>query len=317
MSDVIGLTGGTGFIGRHFLMSLLNKGYGKGNLVVLVRRQSPYRGWVEGLGVRLVYGDVGDEGAVSRFVSLVKGGTVVHCAGFVGRDKERLWRVNVLGTRSLLERIKIFGIRRLVYLSSVAVLSGNKELPLRDNMELRASMDYGQSKLEAEKLVWQAVEEGIPAVILRPGMVYGEGEPHMLPWVVNLMKGGLFFLFGKMDNPWHLCGMENLLWIMERAMVDDCMLGRAFICADEQVLTGEEVFGTIAGAVGLKKVRRIPEWMCALLVRVPKISNVVRFMRKARIYDISGIKSVGYRDVISPKEGLVKAVKHALEEVRG
>ncbi len=308
MSKRIGITGVTGFIGRHFLASLLDQGWRREEIVALVRRTSPYRGWIEGLGVRIVWGDVGDGESLFRFVEEVRGGILVHCAGFVGRDRERLWRVNVDGTENLLKAIGANKVERLVYLSSVAVISGNKDLPLTDDMPLKASMDYGQSKIEGERLVWQAIDRGVPAVILRPGMIYGKGEPHMLPKIVELMRNRLFFLFGRMDNPWHLCGMQNLLWVMHQALVQEEMLGRSFICADEEVLTGEEIFTAIAEGLGIGTLPRIPEWTCSILERVPKVSNIVKFMRKARLYDISRIKGLGYQDVISPREGLRLAV---------
>ncbi len=306
MNSVIGITGGTGFIGRHFLNLLVRKTGGKKNIVVLVRRSSPYREWVERLGVRIVWGSVEDVDSLFRFVALVNRGIIVHCAGFVGKDKKNLWRVNVGGTKNLLLAVERFGVKRLVYLSSVAVLSGNKDLPLRDDMQLRSSMDYGQSKLEAEQLVWKAMKT-IPIVILRPGMVYGEGEPHLLPLIVRMMQKGVFFLFGKMENLWHMCGIENLLWVMERAMVDESMLGKAFICADEEILTAQEIFNAIAEGIGVRRLRRIPEWVCPWLEKLPKVGDVVRFMRKVRVYDISGIRHIGYRDIVSPRDGLVRA----------
>ena len=304
--------GATGFIGRNFLQYFSGKHKKDIPIVALVRDSSRNKDAVcniAGIDIKSFTSLHKDE--VKDF--LEKKDIVVYCAGYVGNDKQRLYEVNELATYEVLQACMEQQVSRVVYLSSVAVISGNKEIPLRDDMPFKSSMPYGESKLRAEKIVWDFIDKGLNIVVLRPAMVYGKGEPHMLPKVFNLMIRRLFFLFGNGDNLWHLCGIYNLIAVMEQAVFDDRMLNRPFIVADEEVLTAREIFDTLSICITGRPVKKIPEWASLLLMRLPKIGRIVKFMRKQRLYDISGIKKLGYKDKISPIEGLKLSAEGRIE----
>ncbi len=297
--------GATGFIGRNFVSYLLRSSRDM-SIVCPVRKSSRNKDYLEQIeGLEICEYDVLNRRQISDF--LESQDIVVDCIGWVGRDRDMLFKGNEIATLEILYSCWKKGVRRVVYLSSVAVLSGNRSLPLRDDMPLQASMPYGESKLRAEKICWGFIASGLDVVILRPAMVYGRGEPHMLPTIKGLMQRGLFWLFGKADNLWHLCGIDNLVSVMEMALWNKDMLGRAFIVADKEILTAREIFNILSIEWTGKPLKEIPEFISKALLWIPGLSRVVRFMRKRRVYDISPLKALGYKDVVSVREGLKKA----------
>ncbi len=297
--------GATGFIGRNFV-SYLSKSSQDLIIVCPVRKSSRNKEFLNQIeGLQIHEYDVLSRRYISDF--LEKQDIVVDCIGWVGQDRDMLFKGNEMATLEVLYSCWKKGVSRVVYLSSVAVLSGNRSLPLRDNMPLLASMPYGESKLKAEKICWGFIASGLDVVILRPAMVYGRGEPHMLPTIRKLMQRGLFWLFGKADNLWHLCGIDNLVSVMEMALWNKDMPGRAFIVADEEILMAREIFNILSMEWTGKPVKQVPESISKALLWIPGLGRVVRFMRKRRIYDISPLKALGYKDVVPVRDGLKKA----------
>ncbi len=297
--------GATGFIGFN-LLCYLRRHFPQLEVMAMVRRGSKKKDileYIKDLGVRMMEADITDAGSLDSLLSPED--IVIHSAGYVGSDRRLLKKINVEGTVNIVNTCSLAGIRRLVYISSVAVLSGNKELPLRDDMPLRASMGYGASKVEAEKLVWKAIRKGLPTVILRPAMVYGKGEPHMLPLVFSLMRKRVFFIFGKGENYWHLCAIENLIEVIVLSMIKDEMLNRAFIVADEEILPSKEIFSLLAKSISAPEPHFVPENLTKVLSYLPILRNWIKFMRKQRIYDISNLKAVGYNQLVPVRQALL------------
>ncbi len=304
MSRRLLVTGGTGFLGRSVVEYLVKTGKWPAEDVRLLVRPTSTYDWARELGCDLAIGDVRDPASLEEFVE--KDAILLHCAGYVGTNQELLWRVNVLGTQYVVDVAMRKGVSRFVHMSSIAVISGNTELPLREDMPLKASMPYGQSKLEAEVIVRGAMKRGLNGVILRPAMVYGPGEPHLLGRLCAFLRR-FRALLGRMDNPWHLCGIDTLNEVVYSVLIRDDALGRVFNVADEEVLTAREIFLTIADAMAVE-LREVPEGLVRILSHLPYIGGVVRFLRKARLYDTSGIRSIGFRQKVPVREGLKKAV---------
>jgi dihydroflavonol-4-reductase len=178
----VALTGATGFLGLALAERLAAEGHG---VSALVRPTSApvARAALERLGARLVPGDVTEAGSL---VPLVQGADlVVHVAAVIGYRRRlvpAMWRVNVDGTRHLLEACRAAGTGRLVHVSSIAAVGGS---PSRTTLDEDATWNarvfdaaYFDTKHASERLVLDAARDGLDAVVVNPAAIYG---PALVP----------------------------------------------------------------------------------------------------------------------------------------
>ncbi len=193
------VTGATGFIGRHLVESLEGAGL---RVRAIVRRPGQLSGRTESI----VASDIHDREAVRR---AFEGATsVVHLAGRAHAKPEgqndpasECTRINVDGTALLLEEAAAAGIRTFVFASSVKAVADESFEALTPDTPPRPTDAYGESKLEAERLVRvAAARHGFYAPILRLPVVYGPG-----------MKANMAALFGAVDRgiPLPLASVTN------------------------------------------------------------------------------------------------------------
>jgi nucleoside-diphosphate-sugar epimerase len=188
------ITGATGFIGGRMVNALLERG---DQVRALVR--NPGKATELGSrGVELVAGDVEDSASLNRAVEGVD--RVYHCAALVGDwlSKADIQRVNVEGTRSLLQACAGAHVQRLVYLSSLAVLGTMHHQGTDESAPYRYTGDlYSDSKIDSEQIVQEFARRGdVETVILRPGFVYGPGDHQFLPRLLDGLASGQFIYVG-------------------------------------------------------------------------------------------------------------------------
>lgn len=188
------VTGGGGFIGTRIVEALHDRG---------VEVRAGIRSWksaarVGRLPVEIVPCDVMDPGQLASAMSDVS--HVVHCA----RGNER---VNVEGTRNVLSTALSHGVERVVHLSTVSVYgpaqgSVDEETPISIT-----GAEYGDSKIEAERLCASYQAQGLSTVILRPTIVYG---PFSANWTIEFAQR----LRGRWQLPREHCeGICNLVYV--------------------------------------------------------------------------------------------------------
>lgn len=172
------VTGATGFIGRHLCRHLTARGH---RLRVLVR-PSTSAARLERLGeVETVVGDVTVPASLPEAVDGCAG--VVHLAGVIAAARRAIYdRVNTEGTRNLALACRGRGVERVVYVSSLAAQGPSTPgQPHRHATDEAPVNDYGRSKLAAERSLLDPAAP-LPAVVLRPGIVYGPHDPEMAAW---------------------------------------------------------------------------------------------------------------------------------------
>lgn len=180
------VTGGQGFIGSHLCARLLQAGH---QVRVLARPGSDL-GNLAGLEVSVVRGDLTrDEGLAAA----VEGADqVFHLAGALKAfSPEELLVVNRDGTRRLTEACRRHApdLRRFVLVSSLAAAGPSPDgAPLEERAEPRPLTWYGQSKLAAER---EVLASGLPAVILRPPVVFGPRDRDVLSYFKIAQRGWL------------------------------------------------------------------------------------------------------------------------------
>jgi nucleoside-diphosphate-sugar epimerase len=292
------ITGATGFIGSHLTRALALQGH---LLTCLVRKTSEYN-FLTTLGAELVYGDVTDEASL---VSIPSCDIIFHCAATVVSNNLRQLRAcNVRGTEHVCRLARRMAVRRLVYVSSVAVVSGNPEPVLTDTMPYAATNNYGISKIEAEKIVLDFRRAGLPCAIIRPPMVYGEEEPHAQDKVFFLLAHRLLPLLDKGERLVHMGYVKNVAAALLVAMEAPELLNGTFFCADRDALTAREAFGILAASLGAPAPPLLSRSLSSVLARLPAVGNTIRSFRKDRVYDTGRILSAGYADVTAAREAL-------------
>ncbi|MBC7238211.1 MAG: NAD-dependent epimerase/dehydratase family protein, partial [Chloroflexi bacterium] len=183
------VTGANGFVGSALCRKLLQRG----NRVRGLVRASSDLSLLGDLPIQLVPGDVRDPASL---VEAMRGVDVVyHAAGAVSDWGPLEWfrQVNVYGTRNLLEAAASNGVRRVVYVSSVAVHNfiGAQDMD-ETSPQGPTPFPYSQSKREAEALALEYHQRGRVAVsIVRPGDIYGPGDRVALLRLAGLLRRGL------------------------------------------------------------------------------------------------------------------------------
>jgi len=163
------VTGASGFLGGHLIEEMVSKGY---DVIGMVRKSSD-TSFLRSLGVKLRVGDLTIPESLEQATRDID--IVIHLAAyytFFG-EKEMYRRINVEGTRLLLEASLRNNVKRFIYCSSTEAIGPVKNPPAEEDYPPNPSYEYGRSKLEAEKIVRNYGERGVEYTILRPSGIYG------------------------------------------------------------------------------------------------------------------------------------------------
>jgi len=303
------ITGATGFIGKKLVERLIS---GDHEIVCLVRRNSD-TGYLERAGVKLVLADIKDQEQVGDAFAISGPDLVVHSAARVkDRDKTDLWAVNVEGTGNICRECVEHGVDKLVYLSSVAVVSGNREVPLTEDMPYKASNVYGRSKIEAEKIVLGYRKKGLKAVILRPGMVFGIEDRHAVHKILGLIDKRLVPVpsMEVVHDRLQLVYIDNLIDVILVAMEKKEALEGTFFVADKEIISIREFVEIVSGELGRKPPLKIPGYIIKAATAIPLCRNFYNRVFRDRVYDIGRMLGIlGYEPAVSTREGLRRTVK--------
>ena len=219
------VTGGAGFVGSHVAHALAERG----DDLRLTVRDSTKTENLTGLEYESVKCDLLDRRQVRRAVKGVE--RVFHCAGLTSlraSDAERLFEVNVIATRNLLEECLRAGVERVVYTSSVAAIGPAPTGGRTDETQLftagRLGIPYVNAKHEAEVEALRLAAKGLPLVCVNPCVVFGAGDIYGSS--TSIVRR---FLLGRI--PAYVDGAINI--------VDVNDVARGHVLADERGAVGE------------------------------------------------------------------------------
>ncbi len=297
------VTGGAGFIGSHLVDHLVREGF---EVAVLDNLSTGSLENVKHLsaskGFSFVRGDVADKRRVDE--SLKDVDVVFHLAAvtsvpFSVKNPVETFRVNVEGTRNLLEACIREGVERFIYVSSCAVYGEPEYLPVDEKHPLRPISPYAESKLEAERLCMEFQETyGLKTTVLRPFNVYGSGMRSdqyggvVASFIERLRLGKPPIIYGDGTQTRDFVHVEDVVRAMILALDNEGAAGRTF-----NVATGVPT-----------SINRLAQ----LVIDLFGASGVKPQHRKARIGDVrhsyADIKeakaNLGFEPKISLKEGL-------------
>jgi len=200
------VTGGSGFLGRRLVARLLAGGH-----TVSVLGRTPAQD-LAAQGVRFIRASLDDAAAVSTACTGIE--TVFHTAAKVGvwGRYDDFFRTNVLGTRALLKGCLTHGVQRLIYTSTPSVVyngealaNANESLPLTTH----CPSPYPLTKAIAEREVLDANSATLRTIALRPHLIWGVGDPHLVPRVLARARAGRLRIIGEGLNRVDLVHVEN------------------------------------------------------------------------------------------------------------
>jgi nucleoside-diphosphate-sugar epimerase len=176
--NIVLVTGASGFVGSHLTRYLSGKGE---QVKALYNSRQPSEDMKALPGVTWHRCDLLDIYDIEEVMQDVT--EVYHCAAIVsfhGRDKEKLKHFNVEGTANVVNEALERGVRKMVYVSSIASLGRSKEgaeiTEEEQWEESRYNSVYAESKHAAELEIWRGQGEGLNAAIINPGIIIGEGD---------------------------------------------------------------------------------------------------------------------------------------------
>lgn len=186
---------------------------------------------------------------------------------------------------------------------------------------------YTRTKAEAEVLLKRHMEEyDLPAVILRPGFIYGPGDRHVVPRLIERLAAGKMKLIGSGERLLNNTYVGNLVDAILLAMTKEEAIGETFNIRDERLVTRNEFVYTIADYMKCARPRHVPEWVARRAVGPIEWSARIRGSRQAPLLTRGRIKflaqnldfsiakaisTLGYRPSTDFKEGMGKTLRWA------
>jgi len=314
------VTGAGGRLGRY-LVNLLLKGNYK---VRVLARAGAETSFPE--GVEIFPGDITHIQTICHAVDGVD--AVFHLAALVDyvSSGEKLFEVNVEGTRNLLKACKEFApkLKRFVYCSSTSVMGKElAEIPANEKTECLPTDDYGLSKLMAEKVVME-YSKSLPVTIVRPAVIYGEGFDESYFPVLRLIKQHRMRIIDSGDNVIPFVHAKDVARAFILAAESKKAVGQTYVITGAEQMTQKEVFEIAAKELGAKPpARHMPRFMVELEIqlsylksflggRKPKLSSEdIAVLSSHRIFDISKArKELGYSPQVRLEEGIKEMVEY-------
>jgi nucleoside-diphosphate-sugar epimerase len=247
------VTGGNGFVGRHLVSTLQERG---DSVRVLALPTEDAR-WLEERGVRVHRGDIRSPATLVEPMSGAEG--VLHLAAMMD-----VWRpigdyraVNVTGTKNVCRAALAAGVHRVVHMSSSSVYGMALGRAVDESFPLSPFRDpYPVTKAAADKAVQRMIaEDELPAVIVRPDQIFGPGDDLHFGRMADRMRAGKGIIVGAGDNALPLVYVADVVHGLLLALDDERAVGQAYNLTNDRPLTQRQLLRAIAREVGARPPR--------------------------------------------------------------
>jgi len=313
------VTGGTGFLGSSLTRRLLADG-----ARVRVLARSPGRaGPLAELGAEVAVGDITDPAAVCGAVQSSQ--VVYHLAGPLlvpGIPAAEYGRAHITGTKLLLDCCEQApGFERLVHCSTTGVLGVTGDRPAGEHALFRPTNPYEMAKAAGEAAVRVRWGPSFPVVIVRPGLVYGPGDLHLLPFFQSILRRR-FRPVGRREAWLHPIYIDDMTEALVRCGQREEAIGECFHLAGKEPVAVSELARLIARAEGSRlPPGRIPVAAAravaglgdllpnGLSQHVPLTRSRLEFLTHSRVYDVSrAARLLDFRAPTDLPTGLARTV---------
>ncbi len=316
------VTGAGGFLGRYIVERLLERGV---SIRAFARGRYPF---LEDMGVECIRGDIRDPDAVSEVCKGVE--VVFHVAALPGiwGPWSLFYGINTQGTRNILAACRRHGVPKLVFTSSPSVtFNGESQEGVNESAPYPTSWlaNYPRSKALAEADVLAASgKDGLVTCALRPHLVWGPRDPHLIPRILERARSGRLRRIGDGANLIDTVYVENAaeahLLAADKLFEGSPVAGSAYFISQGESVNCWDWINRILGLAGLPPVKKAISLPAATrlgalcefaywALRLKKDPPMTRFLAyqlaKPHWFDISRAqRDFGYHPRVSTEEGM-------------
>jgi UDP-glucose 4-epimerase len=285
------VTGSSGFVGKNLVAELKNKNYSVSEFDMSNGK------------------NILDKEHVSKALRGID--TVIHLAAIVENDNPNIWKVNVEGTKILIDEAVKQRIKKFVFLSSTGVY-GFTRSEVSEKTPVSPENIYEKSKVEAEHVVLNRQEE-INVSVVRSAMVFG----------ANIYWEKMFKMLKK-KTPLPCNGKNTFQIIYVKDLVRALILvmkkglaGEIYLISGKETHTLNDFCKEVKVLLGEKsKVKNMPQWLALLMGKIFRVKILtrenIRHLSKERKYNIEKIRALGFEQ----KYFLKKAIEETIEELK-
>lgn len=228
------ITGSTGFVGRHIARELCSRGL---EVRCLARTTSDLTA-LGGLDAEIHHGDITDEASLETALQGVE--TVVHLVAIIRETKGATFEaINFGGTTNLLQAAKRKGVKRFIYMSNLGA-GPDQRFPLL-------------------YMKWRAEEEvknsGMDFVILRPSVIFGEGDGFVRALAGVIKKTPLAPIIGSGKTRFQLISVEDIANCVAQSLNDERTTNQIIPLGGPEYLTYEEIVDLIIEELKLRRAK--------------------------------------------------------------
>jgi nucleoside-diphosphate-sugar epimerase len=319
------VTGGGGFLGTTIVKQLLDKKY---NVTSLSRNSYTH---LEELGVPTIQIDLGDTEKVNK-LDLSGFDAIFHVAALAGvwGRYETYYNINYLGTKNLVDKAIEDGVEHFIYTSTPSVVFGDDDILGGDeSIEYPSKYytHYAKTKAMAESYLRDNSTDTFKTISIRPHLIWGEGDPHLIPRLREKAKQGKLRIVGNGDNLVDVIHVSNAaaahLNALDALSQNSSLSGNAYFVGQENPVNLWEFINQILNVYKINPVESYISFKLAFIIgfvfeKVYLLFGIIspeppmtRFisLQLAKSHYFSHAKALedlNYTPVVSIKEGLLK-----------
>ena len=319
------VTGGGGFLGSGIAKSLHEKQH---DVTVVGRHHYSHLP----KGIKLFQGDIRDFDFLHKVIAGMD--AVFHTAAFPGiwGRAEDFYSINVDGTRNVIKACLINAVPKLIFTSSPSVVYGGSSLegvdetvPYPENY----LSEYPRTKAIAEKLVIEANSPDLATVSIRPHLIWGPGDPHLVPRLLAKADKGRLVRVGQGENRVDIIYIDNAVYAHLKACdalgIGKPSAGKVYFVSDGEPVNLWEWINEVLKKTSRPPVTRSISYRTAsrlgyFLEKIYNWGNIkkeppmTRFLASqlatSHYFNISlAKKDFGYGPVVNPEEGMNRLIQ--------
>ena len=246
------ITGANGFLGRTVSAELLVRGY---DVVCAVRRPFVLDG-ARIIRIAALEEQTDWEECLDGIDCIIHTAARAHFFNDTGQDPyQDFHKMNVIATVSLAQQAALRGIRRFIFISSIAVNGNQNSKPFLETDKPNPQRAYAVSKFEAEQsLISLSKKTDLEVVIIRPPLVYGPHAPGNFESLLRWVRKGLPLPLGVVGNKRSLVALDNLASFIRTCIDHPKAANEIFLISDGEDVSTTELIKKTAQAFGKRPV---------------------------------------------------------------
>jgi len=321
------ITGGGGFLARYIIQQLLADGH-----EITAYQRGDYS-FLKEWCATCIKGDLTDAKLLSQ--SMQNHDVVFHVAAKAGvwGDYNEYYQANVIGTKNILKACEENSIKYLIYTSTPSVVFNGEDEEGINESEPYADKTYNayqDTKIIAEKAVLAANSDIFKTVCLRPHLIWGIGDPHIITRVIERAKADKLKLVKTVNKKMDACYVENAASAHVKAMYelldDGKCAGKVYFISNDEHISISELINKILHAANLPPAKKYVSANLAFilgsivetiykLLRIKNEPLMTRYVAKqlsvSHWYDLSAAKNdFSYSPDITTEQGMKKLAEY-------